>query len=238
MPEKKEWWFMELIEEKLKTVASYHGVIVNVRLDEARLPDGSMAKREVVEHPGGVTVLPLEADGTVWCVRQYRYPFSRTLLELPAGKLEPGEAPERAAARELSEETGLSAGRLQYLGANFTSPGYSQEVLHIYLARDLHHGAAHLDPGEFLNLERYPLGALVQMALDGELCDGKTTVALLKTQLLLAGARRGGIRRVVIAFPEKPCYNPLLGSVKIGQAMHEARPEAAADAHRRSAFAA
>ena len=172
---------MELIEEKLKTVTSYHGVIVNVRLDEARLPDGSTAKREVVEHPGGVTVLPLEADGTVWCVR--------TLLELPAGKLEPGEASERAAARELSEETGLSAGRLQYLGANFTSPGYSQEVLHIYLARDLHHGAAHLDPGEFLNLERYPLGALVQMALDGELCDGKTTVALLKTQLLLARER-------------------------------------------------
>ena len=67
---------MELIEEKLKTVTSYHGVIVNVRLDEARLPDGSTAKREVVEHPGGVTVLPLEADGTVWCVRQYRYPFS------------------------------------------------------------------------------------------------------------------------------------------------------------------
>lgn len=82
---------MELIEEKLKTVTSYHGVIVNVRLDEARLPDGSTAKREVVEHPGGVTVLPLEADGTVWCVRQYRYPFSRTLLELPAGKLEPGK---------------------------------------------------------------------------------------------------------------------------------------------------
>lgn len=180
---------MELIEEKLRTLTSYHGVIVNVRLDEARLPDGSTAKREVVEHPGGVTVLPLEADGTVWCVRQYRYPFSRTLLEAPAGKLEPGEAPELAAARELSEETGLTAGRLQYLGANFTSPGYSEEVLHIYLARDLHRGAAHLDPGEFLNVERHPLEKLVQMALDGQLCDGKTTVALLKTQLLLARER-------------------------------------------------
>ena len=173
---------MELIEEKLRTLTSYHGVIVNVRLDEARLPDGSLAKREVVEHPGGVTVLPLEADGTVWCVRQYRYPFSRTLLEVPAGKLEPGEAPELAAARELSEETGLTAGRLQYLGANYTSPGYSEEVLHIYLA-------AHLDPGEFLNVERHPLEELVQMALNGELCDGKTTVALLKTQLLLARER-------------------------------------------------
>ena len=175
---------MELIEEKLKTLTSYHGVIVNVRLDEARLPDGSTAKREVVEHPGGVTVLPLEADGTVWCVRQFRYPFGREMLEVPAG-----EAPELAAARELSEETGLTAGRLQYLGANFTSPGYSEEVLHIYLARDLHRGAAHLDPGEFLNVERHPLEELVQMALDGELCDGKTTVALLKTQLLLARER-------------------------------------------------
>ena len=139
---------MELIEQKLKTLTSYHGVIVNVRLDEARLPDGSTAKREVVEHPGGVTVLPLEP-----------------------------------------EETGLTAGRMQYLGANFTSPGYSEEVLHIYLARDLHRGAAHLDPGEFLNVERHPLEELVQMALDGELCDGKTTVALLKTQLLLARER-------------------------------------------------
>ena len=121
--------------------------------------------------------------------RQDRYPFSRTRLEVPAGKLEPGEAPELAAARELSEETGLTAGRMQYLGANFTSPGYSEEVRHIYLARDLHRGAAHLDPGEFLNVERHPLEELVQMALDGELCDGKTTVALLKTQLLLARER-------------------------------------------------
>ncbi len=123
---------MELIEQKLKTLTSYHGVIVNVRLDEARLPDGSTAKREVVEHPGGVTVLPLEADGTVWCVRQYRYPFSRTLLEVPAGKLEPGEAPELAAARELSEETGLTAGRTAVSGRE------------LYIARLLGGGAAHL----------------------------------------------------------------------------------------------
>ena len=123
---------MELIEEKLKTLTSYHGVIVNVRLDEARLPDGSTAKREVVEHPGGVTVLPLEPDGTVWCVRQYRYPFSRTLLEVPAGKLEPGEAPELAAARELSEETGADCGPAAISGRE------------LYIARLLGGGAAHL----------------------------------------------------------------------------------------------
>ncbi len=214
---------MELIEQKLKTLTSYHGVIVNVRLDEARLPDGSTAKREVVEHPGGVTVLPLEPDGTVWCVRQYRYPFSRTLLEVPAGKLEPGEAPELAAARELSEETGLTAGRMQYLGANFTSPGYSEEVLHIYLARDLHRGAAHLDPGEFLNVERHPLEELVQMALDGELCDGKNDSCPAENAAFArARARRGGKWRVVIAFREKACYNSSLGSAKIGQATHGA----------------
>ena len=177
---------MELIEEKLKTLTSYHGVIVNVRLDEARLPDGSTAKREVVEHPGGVTVLPLEADGTVWCVRQYRYPFSRTLLEVPAGKLEPGEAPELAAARELSEETGLTAGRLQYLGANYTSPGYSEEVLHIYLALGLHPGDCHPDQDEFLNVEKIPLKELSRMVMDGEIDDGKTIVAVLKAEKYLA----------------------------------------------------
>ena len=180
---------MDLTERTIESKTMFQGRIITVLLDTAGLPDGGTAQREVVLHPGGVAVLALDEADNVALVRQYRYPFSRTLLELPAGKLEPGEAPELAAARELSEETGLSAGRLQYLGANFTSPGYSQEVLHIYLARDLHHGAAHLDPGEFLNLERYPLDALVQMALDGELCDGKTTVALLKTQLLLARER-------------------------------------------------
>ena len=113
-------------------------------------------------------------------LRDYR-PITRLRLEERLGR-EP-------TLSELSEETGLTAGRMQYLGANFTSPGYSEEVLHIYLARDLHRGAAHLDPGEFLNVERHPLEELVQMALDGELCDGKTTVALLKTQLLLARER-------------------------------------------------
>ena len=130
---------MELIEEKLKTLTSYHGVIVNVRLDEARLPDGSTAKREVVEHPGGVTVLPLEADGTVWCVRQYRYPFSRTLLEVPAAvsgrelhlaRLLGGgaahlsgarPAPRRGAPRprRISERGAASAGKIGANGARW-----------------------------------------------------------------------------------------------------------------------
>ena len=107
---------MKLNETPLRSVTRYEGVVINVRLDVAALPDGSTALREVVEHPGGVAVLPLEDDGTVWCVRQFRYPFSEQLLEIPAGRLEPGEAPENAARRELSEETGLTADTLIPLG--------------------------------------------------------------------------------------------------------------------------
>ena len=176
---------MKLEEKTLKSITCYHGIIVNTRLDQAELPDGSLALREVVEHPGGVAVLPLEADGTVWCVRQFRYPFSELLLEIPAGKLEPGEEPENAARRELSEETGLTAGKLEYLGRQYASPGYCGEVLHIYLARDLTHGEAHLDDGEFLNVERHPLEELTDLALAGQLPDTKTAVAVLKTKLLL-----------------------------------------------------
>ncbi len=175
---------MRLEEEKLRTISCYHGVVVNTRLDQARLPDGSLTLREVVEHPGGVAVLPLEKDGTVWCVRQFRYPFAETLLEVPAGKLEPGEDPETAARRELSEETGLEAGELRYLGRHYCSPGYNSEILHIFLARDLKHGRAHPDRGEFLSVEKHTLSELTALALEGRLPDTKTAIAVLKTRLL------------------------------------------------------
>ncbi len=176
---------MKLEEKRLNTITRYEGVIVRLRLDNALLPDGSVALREAIEHPGGVAVLPLEEDGTVWCVRQYRYPFGTALLEIPAGKLEPGEAPKLAAARELSEETGLTADELRPLGEHYATPGYCGEVLHLYLARGLHRGDAHPDRGEFLNIEKHPLEELVALALAGELPDSKTTVAVLKTKLIL-----------------------------------------------------
>ena len=182
---------VRLEEERVKTINSYRGIIVNTRLDYAKLPDGSMALREVVEHPGGVAVLPLENDGTVWCVRQYRYPFGETLLEVPAGKLEPGEDPETAARRELSEETGLEAGALRFLGRHYCSPGYNSEVLYIYLARNLRHGAAHPDEGEFLSVERHSLSELTNLALDGKLPDTKTVVAVLKTKLIIDSELNG-----------------------------------------------
>ena len=176
---------MKLKETPLRSVTRYEGVVIDVRLDIARLPDGSTALREVVEHPGGVAVLPLEDDGTVWCVRQYRYPFAETLLEIPAGRLEPGEDPEHAARRELSEETGLTCDTLLPLGKQYATPGYCGEVLHVYLARGLHRGEAHPDDGEFLNIERHTISELMELALTDRLPDVKTAVAVLKTDALL-----------------------------------------------------
>lgn len=172
-------------EKTIEKNTVYEGVIVNVRRDKAELVNGKVVGREVVEHPGGVTVIPVEPDGTVWCVRQFRYPFGREMLEVPAGKLERGEDPFDCAVRELSEETGLTADEFVYLGPCCTSPGFSTEVLHIYLALGLHQGAMHLDPDEFLNVEKYGLGELTDRVMSGEIDDAKTIIAVLKAKRYL-----------------------------------------------------
>ncbi len=176
---------MDYFEKRIDGEKKYEGVIVNVYLDRAELHTGRIVKREVVEHPGGVTILPIDAEGNCYLVRQFRYPFGRMLLEAPAGKLEKGEAPLYSAARELSEETGFSADELVYMGPNYTSPGISTEVLHIYLAFGLHGGKSHPDEGEYLNVEKYPLRELVEMVMRGEIEDGKTIIAVLKAEKYL-----------------------------------------------------
>ena len=168
------------IEKRIDGKTVYEGVIVDVHLDRAELVNGDIVRREVVEHPGGVTVIPVDSDGSVWCVRQFRYPFGRDMLEMPAGKLEKGEEPLPAAVRELGEETGLEAGRMIDLGAVCTSPGFSTEVLHIYLALDLRQGDAHPDEDEFLNVEKHSLDTLTKMVMAGEIDDAKTIIAVLK----------------------------------------------------------
>jgi ADP-ribose pyrophosphatase len=178
---------MAYFEQRVSGETKYEGVIVNVHLDKARLVDGKIVSREVVEHPGGVAILPVEEDGTVWCVRQFRYPFGREMLETPAGKLEKGEEHRLCAVRELSEETGLTADELIYMGACCTSPGYSTEVLHLYLALGLHRGEMHLDEGEFLNVEKHSLGELTDMVMSGEIDDAKTIIAVLKAAKYLEG---------------------------------------------------
>ena len=176
---------MELTEKTVERQVLFEGKIITVRLDKAQLPNGHVASREVVEHPGGVAILPLFGDGTVPLVRQFRYPFGEVVSELPAGKLEKGEDPRPAALRELAEEVGVTCGSLTYLGCLYLSPGFSTEVLHMYLARDLRQGACHPDEDEFLEVERVPFGTLAGQVLSGEITDAKTVALVLKTKLLL-----------------------------------------------------
>lgn len=181
---------MEYLERPVGSVEKYKGIIVRVRLDDAELYTGKVVKREVVEHPGGVTILPVDEDGSCYMVRQFRYPFSRMMLEAPAGKLEYGEDHRECAVRELSEETGFTADELVYLGGCCTSPGFSTEVLHIYLALGLHAGECHPDQDEFLNVEKIPLSQLSRMVMDGEIDDAKTIVAVLKAEKYLAERKK------------------------------------------------
>ena len=177
---------MELTERTIDSELKYHGVIVDLHLDRAELCDGTVVRREVVEHPGGATVLPIDDDGTCYCVRQYRYPIGRTLLEAPAGKLSKGEDHRVCAVRELSEETGFTADEIIYLGPVCSSPGIASEIIHVYLALGLHPGASHPDEGEFLNVEKHHIDELFDMAMSGELDDAKTVIAVLKAKAYLA----------------------------------------------------
>ena len=176
---------MDLAEHKVSGKTIFNGKIVRLDVDQARLPDGSIATREVVYHPGGVAILALDEQNNVSLVRQFRYPFGKLLLELPAGKLDEGEDHRVAAARELSEETGLEAGELTYLGCILASPGFCTEKLHMYLARDLSRAQSHPDDDEFLNIVTMPFEELVQKVMDGTLEDAKTVATVLKTKVLL-----------------------------------------------------
>ncbi len=176
---------MELFEKTVSSEIKFKGHIVTLRLDQAELPNGRTASREVVEHPGGVAILPLHDDGSVTVVRQFRYPFQRVLTELPAGKLEYGEDHRLAALRELGEEVGAVPDELTYLGCIYSSPGFCSEVLHMYLARGLHEGPCHPDEDEFLETERIPFSVLAGQVLSGEIADGKTVATVLKTKYLL-----------------------------------------------------
>ena len=176
---------MDCFEKKIDGELKYKGVIVNVRLDRAELCDGSVVRREVVEHPGGATILPVDDEGYCYCVRQFRYPFGKQMLEAPAGKLEYGEDPKECAVRELSEETGFTADEIIYLRPDCSSPGFSTELLHIYMARGLHRGESHPDEGEFLSVEKHHIDELVDMVMSGEIDDGKTIIAVLKAKRIL-----------------------------------------------------
>ncbi|MGM9637295.1 MAG: NUDIX hydrolase [Eubacteriales bacterium] len=174
----------DLTEKEIERFYPFKGRVFEIASCKAVLPDGSVADRDVMCHSGGVCVLPLDQDGNVTVVRQYRYGAGCETLEIPAGKLEKGESPDEAIRRELEEETGYHADEIRYLGFIYSSPAISTEKIYIYLATGLHAGKPHFDSDEFLSIEKYPLDSLVQMVMDGSITDAKTQIAILKADRL------------------------------------------------------
>ena len=182
---------MRLTEETLDSETVYSGVLLHVRRDTVRLPDGGTSVREWIEHPGASAVVPVFDDGTVILLRQFRYPPRREFLEVPAGKFDdPGESPLDLAKRELMEEAGVAAERWTALGRTFPGIGYSDEVIHLFLAEELTEGEAGSDDDEFVEPVRMPLADAVSMARQGDILDGKSCVALLLAQAELDRRRR------------------------------------------------
>ena len=179
-----------LSEHVISSEQLYKGKILNVQKWMVTLPNGAQALREVVLHPGASAVVPVDDEGNTYLVRQYRAPLGEILTEIPAGKLDGKEDHMICAVRELSEETGFTADTFVDLGCFFTSPGYSDEIIHVYLATGLHAGKSHLDEGEFLNVEKIPFETLLELAMDGSIIDAKTVIALTKAKLYFDAKER------------------------------------------------
>ena len=162
----------------------YTGRVVHLDVDTVRYPDGSTGEMEMLRHPGAAAVVPFAsdpqgADPTVLLIQQYRYATGGTLLEIPAGRLNPGEEPAACARRELQEEVGVTAGRLERLTTIWTTPGFTDERIHLYWAADLAAGAHAREPDEFIEVVPKPLSDVLGMVRSGAICDGKSVVAIL-----------------------------------------------------------
>ncbi|MFN3304460.1 MAG: NUDIX domain-containing protein [Roseateles sp.] len=177
-----------LVERPLDSEQVFQGHFLDVRRDRVVLPDGGVATREYIRHPGAVMVVPLLDDGRLLMERQYRHPMGRVMLEFPAGKLDAGEDPLVCGQRELLEETGYSAAEWAHAGVLHNAIAYSDEGIHIYFARGLTRGSQRLDEGEFLELVTHSIDDLDRLAAAGELTDAKTLIGLLWLQRWQQGA--------------------------------------------------
>lgn len=169
-----------LIEKKISSENVFDGVLLHVFKDKIELPNGNEAVREYIKHQGAVCVVPVTDNMEIIAVKQYRYPIERVTIEIPAGKLDKGEEPLEAAKRELSEETGVESADIEYIGGLYPSVAYTDEIIHMYVAKNLVYGEAHTDDDEFLNVVKIPLKDFVQMVMDGKIQDSKTMAAILK----------------------------------------------------------
>ena len=165
--------------ELLRSETLLQGRVFRIRRDTLKTPDGRETKFEIIEHGGSVIVVPVDEHGDMYFVRQYRHAAGKYLLELPAGTRDGDEPYEACAAREIREETGMEAGKLQKVGEFFLAPGYSSEFMEVYLATDLKHNPLEADEDEFLTVEKYSLKQAIAMAERGEMPDAKSLAALL-----------------------------------------------------------
>ena len=171
---------LDLIETQVGSEDIFDGALLHVKRDTVKLPNGNQATREWIKHPGASAVIPVLPDGRIVLVRQYRYPIGRVTLEIPAGKLDaPDEDPLYCATRELSEETGYQAERIEKLTTIATTVGFSNECIHLYIAEGLTPGEQHPDEDEFIHVVKLPLAEAVQMVLDGRIYDAKSVTSIL-----------------------------------------------------------
>ena len=165
--------------ELIKSEIVYPGRAFTIRRDHLRTPDGRTIKFDIVEHHGSVVLIPIDGQGNLLFVRQYRHAAGKDLLELPAGTLDEGEAPEACARREVREETGMAASRLELVGGFYLAPGYSTEYMYVFLATDLRHDPLQADADEFLNSEAIPMAQALHMVENGQVPDAKSLAALM-----------------------------------------------------------
>ncbi|NLW40225.1 MAG: NUDIX hydrolase [Tissierellia bacterium] len=165
-------------EKTMKSERIYEGKIVNLRIDTVELPDKKYSKREIVEHPGAVGIIPITEDGSIILVEQYRKPVEKKLIEIPAGKIEINEEPKETAIRELIEETGYKAGKMEYILEFYTSPGFTNEKIYLFLATELEYVEENPGEDEYIQVKKIPIEKLVDMIDKGEIIDSKTIISI------------------------------------------------------------
>lgn len=174
----------KFVEKTISSEVIYSGKVVHLQVDQVELPNGQPSTREIIKHSGAVAVIAITPANKLVLVRQFRKALEKTILEIPAGKLEPGEKPIDCAQRELEEETGYIAHSLTHLVSFYTSPGFADEYLHLYQTSELSKGAVNPDPDEFVELIELSLDECQERIRTGEICDAKTIAAIYHWQVL------------------------------------------------------
>ncbi len=176
-------------EKTVSTKTVFNGKIVDVQIDMVALPNGELAQRDIVRHPGGVGIVAITDDNKIIMVKQFRKPIDKAIYEIPAGKLDENEDTEVCGKRELKEETGATAQSFEYLGFMYPSPGFTDEVTHMYLATGLTFGEDNPDEDEFLDVEYFTIDQVLNMIMNNEINDAKTVIGVFKAMERLKGGK-------------------------------------------------